>query len=250
MSRPKRRPVLDFLKQNWPRMLLMFSALTINAFAIFKVRLMYLAAFPGEVFLSVFFMLGIVIGEIGGVAVVSRVEVFDAAYAVTEDNKHRFNLRLGWFAVILLNVFEMFNIVLSSNIMLNGVNLRDSFTMVFSNWGELSSTELSGVIISIVVGVILPIIALIYWKVSAGIRSAEQILDYLGLRDGKGNLKNPNYKHDNKDVEDVEEELRKKIEKEVEEDLKRKGWKSEEVEGSQPFLGAGDTGKGSIEGSN
>jgi hypothetical protein len=144
-------------------------------------------AFPGEALLSIFFMLGIVIGEIGGISVASRIEYFEAAGRP----KDKHSLVAAWIAIILLNVFEMFNIAISSNTILNNVpSIRESLDMLF-NIGLLQGPELSGAILAIIMAVVLPCVALIYWAVSAGIRSAERYLDFHGALDKTGQLINP-----------------------------------------------------------
>lgn len=179
-----------------------------------KVRLLYVNAFPQEALLSVAFMLGIFLAELGAVGISSRSAIFEAAGR----RKDLFNKNLAWVTICYVNLFEAFAITVSSSMVLNNtVGIREAFQVLMNALGVGMSYELAGTLLSIVIGFTLPAIALSYYKVSSGISSAEQYLSYKGLLDNHGKLVNP----------ELTQKSSKNVKKEVSEVSSSEGFQGE-----------------------
>lgn len=190
---------LRYVKRNLAKLIILGSAFLINIFNVLNVRLMYATAFPGELILSIAFMLGIMLGELGAAGIATKTAIFEAAGR----KRDKFNLRLAWGTIFVINAFEALCIAVTSNMMLNQtIGISDSFSMLL-NIGSLSGAAFSGALLSIIIGIVLPGVALAYYKVSAGIVGAEQYLRYHNELDKDGNLINPTIKLQSKTVAPV-----------------------------------------------
>lgn len=172
------------LKRSQNRILIWLSAVLINIFAVFKIYALQVYAF-NDVFASLMYTLGIVLGEIGGAVIINQTYILEAS-----GRRRDFVFRTwGIVVLVVLNAFEVLNIAVSVNLVLN--NLPSMSAAFASLVGGGISVEAAGMWLSWIIGIILPGVALSWYLIAGQLRSAEARLQYHGYLDAQGRLKNP-----------------------------------------------------------
>lgn len=144
--------------------LVIIIAFLVSAYSFKKIYSSYVLIFPGQIFDAWLYTSAIILAEVAGFILVSKVHIL-------RRYNRKGDLALTWFIIILVLAFELLcNLIahyasmLSSN--MNGV---EAFIRVFG--GEIEIRD-AMMYLSWILGGLIPIIGGITWKISTGLREA------------------------------------------------------------------------------